>query len=183
MVVVVFFKQKTAYEMRISDWSSDVCSSDLEQAEQRIDERGDQRRAEADLIGRDGARRETGSDEIGPPHAGGAQEDAAQRDKYDQRQPGDRQPHRQAENGDDRCRPDASVGGGGIGPMQWSAGGARGHPRYRFVFAKMRSNITLSAKKSFCAACQPKKSSAMVTRFSWGNCVAYFAAAAGLLGR
>src|SRR3546814_3378825 len=36
MVVIVmslflffFFKQKTAYEMRISDWSSDVCSSDL----------------------------------------------------------------------------------------------------------------------------------------------------------
>src|SRR3546814_4302243 len=26
---VIFFKQKTAYEMRISDWSSDVCSSDL----------------------------------------------------------------------------------------------------------------------------------------------------------
>src|SRR3546814_3182340 len=30
-----FFKQKTAYEMRISDWSSDVCSSDL-----RLDQRG-----------------------------------------------------------------------------------------------------------------------------------------------
>src|SRR3546814_2156156 len=27
--IFVFFKQKTAYEMRISDWSSDVCSSDL----------------------------------------------------------------------------------------------------------------------------------------------------------
>src|SRR3546814_9335141 len=27
--VFCFFKQKTAYEMRISDWSSDVCSSDL----------------------------------------------------------------------------------------------------------------------------------------------------------
>src|SRR3546814_6786823 len=27
-----FFKQKTAYEIRISDWSSDVCSSDLERA-------------------------------------------------------------------------------------------------------------------------------------------------------
>src|SRR3546814_5182876 len=27
--MIVFFKQKTAYEMRISDWSSDVCSSDL----------------------------------------------------------------------------------------------------------------------------------------------------------
>src|SRR3546814_4499988 len=30
-VVRFFFKQKTAYEMRISDWSSDVCSSDLQQ--------------------------------------------------------------------------------------------------------------------------------------------------------
>src|SRR3546814_20524404 len=29
MFCFVFFKQKTAYEMRISDWSSDVCSSDL----------------------------------------------------------------------------------------------------------------------------------------------------------
>src|SRR3546814_3379039 len=29
-VCFLFFKQKTAYEMRISDWSSDVCSSDLE---------------------------------------------------------------------------------------------------------------------------------------------------------
>src|SRR3546814_19623858 len=29
IVYFVFFKQKTAYEMRISDWSSDVCSSDL----------------------------------------------------------------------------------------------------------------------------------------------------------
>src|SRR3546814_2713145 len=28
-LIVFFFKQKTAYEMRISDWSSDVCSSDL----------------------------------------------------------------------------------------------------------------------------------------------------------
>src|SRR3546814_10264956 len=29
MMNFFFFKQKTAYEMRISDWSSDVCSSDL----------------------------------------------------------------------------------------------------------------------------------------------------------
>src|SRR3546814_8513546 len=29
-VCFFFFKQKTAYEMRISDWSSDVCSSDLQ---------------------------------------------------------------------------------------------------------------------------------------------------------
>src|SRR3546814_1718123 len=30
LVIVFCFKQKTAYEMRISDWSSDVCSSDLQ---------------------------------------------------------------------------------------------------------------------------------------------------------
>src|SRR3546814_1879037 len=31
-----FFKQKTAYEMRISDWSSDVCSSDLDAFLKRV---------------------------------------------------------------------------------------------------------------------------------------------------
>src|SRR3546814_6536093 len=35
---VFFFKQKTAYEMRISDWSSDVCSSDLQVLFPRIHE-------------------------------------------------------------------------------------------------------------------------------------------------
>src|SRR3546814_20487329 len=34
-----FFKQKTAYEMRISDWSSDVCSSDLAHALVRLQRR------------------------------------------------------------------------------------------------------------------------------------------------
>src|SRR3546814_15186537 len=34
--MVVFFKQKTAYERRISDWSSDVCSSDLNETIGRI---------------------------------------------------------------------------------------------------------------------------------------------------
>src|SRR3546814_17138170 len=33
--IFVFFKQKTAYEMRISDWSSDVCSSDLRRQRHR----------------------------------------------------------------------------------------------------------------------------------------------------
>src|SRR3546814_8912666 len=32
--VFFFFKQKTAYEVRISDWSSDVCSSDLVEAQE-----------------------------------------------------------------------------------------------------------------------------------------------------
>src|SRR3546814_10611093 len=45
-----FFKQKTAYEMRISDWSSDVCSSDL--AGPRLDR--------VDDVGRDDVRRGEG---------------------------------------------------------------------------------------------------------------------------
>src|SRR3546814_20734938 len=36
MCFIFFFKQKTAYEMRISDWSSDVCSSDLERLDPSI---------------------------------------------------------------------------------------------------------------------------------------------------
>src|SRR5216117_2313017 len=37
MMVFFFFKQKTAYEIRKGDWSSDVCSSDLERL---VDDRG-----------------------------------------------------------------------------------------------------------------------------------------------
>src|SRR3546814_9807186 len=37
LVCIFFFKQKTAYEMRISDWSSDVCSSDLQARGGRAD--------------------------------------------------------------------------------------------------------------------------------------------------
>src|SRR3546814_7887078 len=55
---VVFFKQKTAYEMRISDWSSDVCSSDLHRVEvdHRVDAGGArlQRLGAADLAAVDG---------------------------------------------------------------------------------------------------------------------------------
>src|SRR3546814_4495061 len=36
-VCIFFFKQKTAYEMRISDWSSDVCSSDLKKLYPNVD--------------------------------------------------------------------------------------------------------------------------------------------------
>src|SRR3546814_10141858 len=40
VVMLFFFKQKTAYELRISDWSSDVCSSDLRaRAERRFERR------------------------------------------------------------------------------------------------------------------------------------------------
>src|SRR3546814_2418203 len=43
MATFFFFKQKTAYEVRISDWSSDVCSSDLLRARHRL-RHGRQRR-------------------------------------------------------------------------------------------------------------------------------------------
>src|SRR3546814_2550353 len=41
MFCLFFFKQKTAYEMRISDWSSDVCSSDLAKAARAKAEAGE----------------------------------------------------------------------------------------------------------------------------------------------
>src|SRR3546814_3947279 len=50
VLLVFFFKQKTAYEMRISDWSSDVCSSDLPGA-QLVD------RLHAGLVAEDHQRR------------------------------------------------------------------------------------------------------------------------------
>src|SRR3546814_5734042 len=40
-----FFKQKTAYEMRISDWGSDVCSSDLAHRQAALRQRFQRRRA------------------------------------------------------------------------------------------------------------------------------------------
>src|SRR3546814_9444345 len=49
-----FFKQKTAYEMRISDWSSDVCSSDLH--DRRPAARADDELAHPVLVGRKAAR-------------------------------------------------------------------------------------------------------------------------------
>src|SRR3546814_3975460 len=42
MRVLFFFKRKTAYEMRISDWSSDVCSSDLDRTARRQGAAADQ---------------------------------------------------------------------------------------------------------------------------------------------
>src|SRR3546814_5870812 len=55
--LVFFFKQKTAYELRISDWSSDVCSSDLCQhvaalviGPQPIDRRGRSGRGHLQVI-------------------------------------------------------------------------------------------------------------------------------------
>src|SRR3546814_1813329 len=48
-MLFVFFKQKTAYEMRISDWSSDVCSSDLDGPSDLLCDRPRQQEAGGDL--------------------------------------------------------------------------------------------------------------------------------------
>src|SRR3546814_4162013 len=58
MCHLFFFKQKTAYEMRISDWSSDVCSSDLnyhviKDADEIVVRMHDERQFDAELVGRD----------------------------------------------------------------------------------------------------------------------------------
>src|SRR3546814_10052124 len=76
---VFFFKQKTAYEMRISDWSSDVCSSDLI-SEQHGQAEGARRRARAD---RSRVRQGLG-DEIGleGSHAGGGDLDRIARPRH-----------------------------------------------------------------------------------------------------
>src|SRR3546814_7983958 len=53
LVFIFFFKQKTAYEMRISDWSSDVCSSDLfvhDRMHTRSDGGGDRRSCRRRLL-------------------------------------------------------------------------------------------------------------------------------------
>src|SRR3546814_2878719 len=55
--VFFFFKQKTAYEMRISDWSSDVCSSDLGIAVEDHEALGADGEDHGGQIGRRGLRR------------------------------------------------------------------------------------------------------------------------------
>src|SRR3546814_12250261 len=60
-MIFFFFKQKTAYEMRISDWSSDVCSSDLRPQAPR----SSRRRPDAgDLAGDDRMTMRTGLDHL-----------------------------------------------------------------------------------------------------------------------
>src|SRR3546814_8158037 len=54
---IFFFKQKTAYEMRISDWSSDVCSSDLAVGCDRAERAVPARRGRAAAAGRTGGLR------------------------------------------------------------------------------------------------------------------------------
>src|SRR3546814_1922040 len=63
-----FFKQKTAYELRISDWSSDVCSSDLRAAACAV------LRKRPDDPGIHRARRRTGAADPGSPEPGRSEE-------------------------------------------------------------------------------------------------------------
>src|SRR3546814_3168359 len=93
-----FFKQKTAYEMRISDWSSDVCSSDLRRTrwtasrrqgpgQPHASRRIARRRAAPDAVGRRQAAARPGQAGFDPPEAApgrkgqGRDRRAAQRDR------------------------------------------------------------------------------------------------------
>src|SRR3546814_3851659 len=99
MVDMFFFKQKTAYEMRISDWSSDVCSSDLDadRDTEIADQRGDGQRSEIAINhGRDAG--EDLEDRL-QPRADGlmgilGQEDGAHQPKRDGHDHGDRSEER-----------------------------------------------------------------------------------------
>src|SRR3546814_8804717 len=89
-VLFFFFKQKTAYEMRISDWSSDVCSSDLDR-EQRALIR--QHRVEEERVGEAGQEGDDGpgGDQRGDQDPGDRPEEKADQDlPADQQQQGDR---------------------------------------------------------------------------------------------
>src|SRR3546814_1804911 len=63
LFIFFFFKQKTAYEMRISDWSSDVCSSDLAR---RARELVEHRRAVDEVARREDQRRVARPEEDAP---------------------------------------------------------------------------------------------------------------------
>src|SRR3546814_6902858 len=77
-----FFKQKTAYEMRISDWSSDVCSSDL--MRQWL---GDGQRARTDHHRHRQSIGDAGPQRSGAPHADRQRGEAQHRHRH--HQPGD----------------------------------------------------------------------------------------------
>src|SRR3546814_3732486 len=60
-----FFKQKTAYEMRISDWSSDVCPSDLDQDQGEEDQEPGEGDPQATEMAGETAEGDEQGDEIG----------------------------------------------------------------------------------------------------------------------
>src|SRR3546814_1528333 len=81
-----FFKQKTAYEMRISDWSSDVCSSDLGG---RQDEVGDRQQGvvllRLEQLQRNGGER-VGREEQEEEHAGESQRNGNRQSQHQQQE-------------------------------------------------------------------------------------------------
>src|SRR3546814_5863237 len=94
-----FFKQKTAYEMRISDWSSDVCSSDLTQAASRrgAGSRTDRDAAVAARDSPDQGERIAGSESRGRGRVGASQPG----DRVGDRQGGRRPFHRRRSRNED----------------------------------------------------------------------------------
>src|SRR3546814_14965651 len=104
-----FFKQKTAYEMRISDWSSDVCSSDLQGGEVHVEPDRQHVLLRRQAVG--------GEDQQGAGQRGAERQREAQRVE---RREGGRQGQRQTGEGGEK--------GGGGRPADAAAAGQRQQP-------------------------------------------------------
>src|SRR3546814_3654988 len=115
---VFFFKQKTAYEMRISDWSSDVCSSDLRQ-DRRVRLVGDHARPLVDLHERAGHRDAALREDdavlallhFADERAGRQGRRGVHREGLDQREEGPHPPARRRVSVDGKDRPAGQEGG------------------------------------------------------------------------
>src|SRR3546814_16690952 len=110
-----FFKQKTAYELRISDWSSDVCSSDLHHVVENTADMLVGRRIEdvaATPLGTYEARRAQQPQMMADQRGRGAHPPGAGADRHRLAEPGqhDAPPRRIAQKKDGLCE----LGGGGF---------------------------------------------------------------------
>src|SRR3546814_973447 len=94
--------------MRISDWSSDVCSSDLpgnKQPEEGVDGGRNSSRTEAQAIGGNRPVRKADSHEFFPTHSSRTKEYGAQWNKHDQCEPDQAEAEREAKARNDRLPP------------------------------------------------------------------------------
>src|SRR3546814_1427063 len=106
-IIFFFFKQKTAYEMRISDWSSDVCSSDL-QAEDDLDQPAETARGITEGKAQAGDDDDDHRDDLGDRTL-----DALE-DRLERRFPGHRRAARMGRDGDDHRDEDRGRGEDGV---------------------------------------------------------------------
>ena len=144
-----------------------------QQAEDRVDQRRDERGAEGHPVGGQHARVGDGAPELGPGKVGRAREHGGEREQHHETEVGAGDPQAQTEPGEHA---------------------PRGLPhRHPFVGVDTQPGLAPrlvdlieqrpSAKWVACAFFHPPNTSSTVTRFTLGNCAAYLAATAALRGR